>query len=277
MTGPASRSRPGQPMSSCGWRTSRLTRRCWMSAAAPEESLRCCWNSSREVALLGSTRRRRWWRWHVSGLAAARKSGVGMRSSDLDEPVDVIVSTATLHWVTDHDRLWKCLAGALRTGGRLEIQCGGEGNIEGVREVIEAAARKVAPQLVGWSPWVFAGPDETARRLREAGFVEPRCWLQERPAYPQDVATFVRTSILAAHLDRLPGAQREVFVNAVAGRSASASGLRSLERLSRARFSLRTGLQKAATPAPRARDDECWYAHRRRDVVRRRRDVSRRP
>ncbi len=25
---------------------------------------------------------------------------------DLEEPIDAIVSTATLHWVTDHDRLW---------------------------------------------------------------------------------------------------------------------------------------------------------------------------
>ena len=48
---------------------------------------------------------------------------------DLDEPVDAIVSTATLHWVTDHDRLWARLARALRPGGVLEAQCGGEGNI----------------------------------------------------------------------------------------------------------------------------------------------------
>src|SRR6185503_898469 len=41
---------------------------------------------------------------------------------DLDEPVDAIVSTATLHWVTDHDRLWARLAGALRAGGMLEVQ-----------------------------------------------------------------------------------------------------------------------------------------------------------
>src|SRR3954471_2872082 len=34
----------------------------------------------------------------------------------LDEPVDAIVSTATLHWVTDHDRLWKRLATALKPG-----------------------------------------------------------------------------------------------------------------------------------------------------------------
>ena len=96
---------------------------------------------------------------------------------DLAEPVDAIVSTATLHWVADHDRLWARLARALRPGGVLEVQCGGEGNIDGVREVVEAVARDAAPELVGWSPWVFAGPQKTERRLRAAGFTTTRCWL----------------------------------------------------------------------------------------------------
>jgi trans-aconitate 2-methyltransferase len=134
---------------------------------------------------------------------------------DLDEAVDAIVSTATLHWVTDHDRLWARLARALRPGGVLEIQCGGAGNIAGVREVIEAVARDTAPELVSWSPWVFAGPQETERRLRETGFTTTRCWLEERPTHPQDVNAFVRTSILPAHLARLPEERRERFAAAV--------------------------------------------------------------
>jgi trans-aconitate 2-methyltransferase len=134
---------------------------------------------------------------------------------DLDEPVDAILSTATLHWVTDHERLWVRLARALRPGGMLEVQCGGEGNIDGVREVIDAVARDSAPELVGWSPWVFAGPRETEQRLREAGFIETRCWLEERPTCPQDVAAFVSTSILAAHLARLPEERRAPFAAAV--------------------------------------------------------------
>jgi len=134
---------------------------------------------------------------------------------DLDKPVDAILSTAALHWVTDHDRLWVRLARALVPGGRLEIQCGGEGNIDGVREVIEAVAREGAPELLGWSPWVFAGPRDTESRLSRAGFTETRCWLEERPTYPKDVAAFVRTSILAAHLDRLPEERREQFAAAV--------------------------------------------------------------
>jgi trans-aconitate 2-methyltransferase len=134
---------------------------------------------------------------------------------DLPGPVDAIVSTATLHWVTDHDRLWTRLARALRPGGMLEIQCGGEGNIERVRAVIDAVARDSAPELVGFSPWLFAGPRETESRLRAAGFVEARCWLEERPTHPRDVNAFVRTSILAAHLARLPPARREPFATAV--------------------------------------------------------------
>src|SRR3954451_22618934 len=39
------------------------------------------------------------------------------------DAVDVIFSTATFHWVLDHERLFASLARALRRGGRLEAQC----------------------------------------------------------------------------------------------------------------------------------------------------------
>ena len=134
---------------------------------------------------------------------------------DLDGEVDVVFSTATLHWVPDHDALWPVLARVLRPGGKLEVQCGGEGNIEQVRDVIDAAAQRTAPQLEGFSPWTFAGPEETERRLSDAGFTEIRCWLADEPSFPQETEAFVRTSILAAHLERLDEADREPFVAAV--------------------------------------------------------------
>jgi trans-aconitate 2-methyltransferase len=136
----------------------------------------------------------------------------------LEEPVDAVVSTAALHWVTDHDRLWVRLVRALRPAGALEIQCGGEGNLTRVREAIETVARELAPELVGWSPWRFAGPGETRQRLQRAGFASIHCWLQARPADPEDVDTFVRTSILPAHLARLPPDRRERFASAVVAR-----------------------------------------------------------
>lgn len=133
----------------------------------------------------------------------------------LEQPVDVIVSTAALHWVLDHDRLWRRLAEALRPGGALEVQCGGAGNIRRVRDVIETVASEIAPELLDFSPWTFASPQETEPRLEQAGFGDIRCWLTERPTYPQDVNAFVPTSILAAHLARLPEEKRAPFTDAV--------------------------------------------------------------
>src|SRR3954454_5389957 len=134
---------------------------------------------------------------------------------ELDEAVDAIVSNAVLHWVPDHDRMWVRLGRALRPGGRLEIQCGGAGNVAAVDEVIQSVARELAPELVGWSPWVFATPQETEERLRPAGFRDIRCWLEERPTFPEDVAAFVPPSILPAPLARLPAERREPFAAAV--------------------------------------------------------------
>jgi trans-aconitate 2-methyltransferase len=133
----------------------------------------------------------------------------------LDEPVDAVFSTATLHWVPDHDRLWQRLAAALRSGGILEIQCGGQGNIGRVREAIDAVAAESFPELGGWSPWVFAGPQETQARLEAAGFTSARCWLEQRPTRPDDFAGFVRSSILPAHIARLAEERREPFAAAV--------------------------------------------------------------
>ena len=48
---------------------------------------------------------------------------------EVEEPVDLVFSTATFHWIKDHERLFDRLARALKPGGRLAAQCGGEGNI----------------------------------------------------------------------------------------------------------------------------------------------------
>jgi trans-aconitate 2-methyltransferase len=137
---------------------------------------------------------------------------------DVDEPVDAIVSTAALHWVPSHELLWRRLAGALRPGGVIEAQCGGAGNIARVREAIDAAAQQEAPELAGFSPWEFATPEQTHERMLRAGFAEIRCWLQQKPTEPEDPAAFVRTSILAAHLERLAPDRREPFARAVCER-----------------------------------------------------------
>ena len=125
------------------------------------------------------------------------------------EPVDLVFSTATLHWIADHDRLFERLRAALKPGGRLVAQCGGAGNIAALRAAIEEVSGET------WSPWNFAGPDETEARLRAAGFAEARAWLYERPVTPDEPLALLKTAILGEHLARLPEAEREPFARAV--------------------------------------------------------------
>ena len=131
----------------------------------------------------------------------------------LDRPVDAVLSTATFHWITDHDRLFARLHAALKPGGQLVAQCGGAGNAAAVTAAI---ARVDHPAFEGWAgPWNFAGARETAQRLRDAGFTDVWTWLQPWPVQPEEPRAFVATAILGAHLDRLPEADRDPFVDAV--------------------------------------------------------------
>src|SRR6476661_1994731 len=49
------------------------------------------------------------------------------RPLPLTAPVDALLSTATFHWVKDHDALFANLAAVLRPGGWFVAQCGGFG------------------------------------------------------------------------------------------------------------------------------------------------------
>lgn len=137
---------------------------------------------------------------------------------ELEEPVDAVFSNATLHWVLDHALLFRRLHATLKPGGRLVAQCGGEGNVaEWIEATTAAAARpEFAAAFEGWQgPWNFAGPGETEARLRDAGFTEARCWLEQKIVEPEDPRDFVAVVGLASHHERLPEDQREPFTEAV--------------------------------------------------------------
>jgi len=151
-------------------------------------------------------------------VEATRARGIDAFTADLtelelDTPVDAILSTATFHWIADHDRLFKRLHDALRPGGRLSAQCGGAGNIANVQAAIDAVGH---PALRGWAgPWNYATPEQTTRRLRDAGFTDIWTWLQPWLVEPEDPREYFTTVILGSHLERLPEPERAPFVDAV--------------------------------------------------------------
>jgi trans-aconitate 2-methyltransferase len=137
---------------------------------------------------------------------------------ELEVPVDAIISTATFHWIADHERLFRRLHAALRPGGRLIAQCGGEGNIAGLRGRARAVMDRdaYAPHFAGWvEPWNYAGAQESERRLRAAGFTQARCWLSEAPATPAEPREFLATIVLGPHVAQLPARLREPFMDEV--------------------------------------------------------------
>jgi len=161
-----------------------------------------------------------------SMIAAARERlgpDVDLRVGDLLEleleaPADAILSTATFHWIADHERLFARLRGALAPGGRLVAQCGGEGNIDVLRgkanEVL--ANEPYAQHFRDWRPpWNYAAPGITRERLLAAGFNTARCWLEPAPREPEDPRAFLSTIVLGPHVQQLPEALRQRFMDDV--------------------------------------------------------------
>jgi trans-aconitate 2-methyltransferase len=165
----------------------------------------------------------------ASMLAEARRrlAGAGGRVSFLEldlldlgpehlpaaSPLDAVLSTATFHWVTDHDRLFTNLASVIRPGGQLVAQCGARGNIDNVIR----AVRSLGVERAG--TWLYASPEETTRRLEAAGFVDVEVWAHpETTRFPDEegFVDFLETVCLREHVATLPLDQRHGFAEDVA-------------------------------------------------------------
>jgi len=126
------------------------------------------------------------------------------------DPVDAILSTATFHWVRDHDRLFRALADVLRPGGQLAAQCGGAGNIASIERALAGLGLQ--------SRKTFATPRDTERRLRAAGFAEVTCRLHAEPTpIPEgDLEPYLEAICLGDLVAERSPADASALVHAVA-------------------------------------------------------------
>lgn len=135
---------------------------------------------------------------------------------------DLVFSTATFHWIRDHDALFRGIFTALRPGGRVFAQCGGGPNLAAAHALAEQVMHRepFAPYFADWSGiWEFATPARTAERLAAAGFVDIATSLEAAPTTLADEDSyreFVTTVIYNPHLARLPeGPLRRHFIDAL--------------------------------------------------------------
>lgn len=143
--------------------------------------------------------------------------------------VDVVFSTATFHWVRDHDALFAAVFAALAPGGRLHAQCGGGPNLAAAHALAEdvMATATFAPFFAGWQDaWRFETAEASEGRLRRAGFVDVSATLEPAPttlASADDYRAFVTTVIYRPHLTRLPDPLHLPFIDAITERAARTS------------------------------------------------------
>ncbi|MDQ3871709.1 MAG: methyltransferase domain-containing protein [Chloroflexota bacterium] len=132
----------------------------------------------------------------------------------LARPIDAVFSTATFHWIVDHDALFANLAAVLAPAAWLVAQCGGRGNIGAVGAALHELG-------LGLGEVYFAGAEETRQRLERAGFTGIETWLSEEPVAfhdDEELQTFLATVVLRQHIAFMGDGEREALVRAVARR-----------------------------------------------------------
>jgi trans-aconitate 2-methyltransferase len=146
---------------------------------------------------------------------------------ELERPVAAVFSTATFHWILDHDRLFRALAAALVPGGRLEAQCGGGANLARLRARV-ARLIETKPYAVHFGrwrePWLFADALETAEQLENASFVDIQTSLEPAPTRFESrggFRLFLENVVLWPHLARLPTSLREPFLDSLVAEAAN--------------------------------------------------------
>ncbi len=149
--------------------------------------------------------------------------------------VDVVFSTATFHWINDHQRLFDALHHVLKPGGRLVAQFGGGDNLASFMAATDAVASEppFAQHLNGKALWrFFYSPDQTRTRLLQAGFSDADAWLEPSPQTfdsQQAIADFARAVVLRNHLNALPPDLHDAFTSAVTAEVARRQGSYTLD------------------------------------------------
>jgi trans-aconitate methyltransferase len=139
---------------------------------------------------------------------------------------DAVFSTATFHWIADHDRLFGEIHRVLVPGGRLVAQAGGGPNLARLYGRTAALARgEFAPYFERWTdPWFFASVEETHARLKRTGFTDADVWLESTPTLmpgAEAFTEFIAAVCLRHQLACVPVERHAEYLRSITGQAAA--------------------------------------------------------
>lgn len=90
---------------------------------------------------------------------------------DFKKSLDAIFSNATLHWVLNKQRAIECMYDSLKTSGRLVLEMGGKGNVNGIISALKQSLIKHRYiKEAGITNWYFPSLSTYASLLESKGF-----------------------------------------------------------------------------------------------------------
>jgi trans-aconitate methyltransferase len=105
------------------------------------------------------------------------------------EQYDAVFSNAVLHWISDQAAVTQAIFQALRPGGRLVAEFGGQGNIQKIVTALRETLRQYGyEQQAAAQPWYFPSVGQHASRLEEYGFQVQWMRHYSRPTELNDTA-----------------------------------------------------------------------------------------
>jgi trans-aconitate 2-methyltransferase len=151
-------------------------------------------------------------------------SFIAMGATDihLNRMFDIAFSSATLHWIADHQAVLSGLRKHLNRDARILFQMGGRGNAAEMIRVVDqmTASGKWAGYFEGFDfPYHFYDIGDYEKWLPAAGYAAQRIELISKDMVHRnadELKGWLRTTWFP-YTDRLPGDQRELFLAELAG------------------------------------------------------------
>lgn len=119
-------------------------------------------------------------------VAAARARGIEAHVMNgealtFEAEFDAVFSNAALHWMTGAEKVVAGIVRALKPGGRLAAEFGGQGNVAAIVTALTALGRQHGIDQALANPWYFPTAEEYAELLEAHGLAVEEIRLIPRP------------------------------------------------------------------------------------------------